>query len=135
MRSIIHEASTIAKAIEQGWTKAGKPKDFTVKIFEEPQKNFLGFTTKNAKVGIFIEDKSQQRQEFKPKKHIPHHRRQQQQRHRGRQWAPNHERDRQHKADQFVRDYEHQRHQEPEQRKQDHNNEPVPAHHPDDNKE
>ena len=74
MRSIIHEASTIAKAIEQGWIKAGKPKDFTIKIFEEPQKNFFGFTTRNAKVGIFVEDK-QQRQEHRPKKHAPQHRR------------------------------------------------------------
>ena len=57
MRSVIHEASTIAKAIEQGWIKAGKPKDFTVKIIEEPQKNFFGLTSKNAKIGILrLED-------------------------------------------------------------------------------
>jgi predicted RNA-binding protein Jag len=79
MRSVIHEASTIAKAIEQGWIKAGKPKDFTVKIFEEPQKNFFGLTSKNAKIGIFI-DERQHRQDNRPKKHVPHHRRQRHQR-------------------------------------------------------
>ncbi len=88
MRSVIHEASTIAKAIEQGWIKAGKPKDFTIKIFEEPQKNFLGFTTKNAKVGIFI-DERQQRHDNRPKKHVPQHRRQ---RHNRRQWTGQQER-------------------------------------------
>lgn len=80
MKSVIHEASSIAKAIEQGWVKAGKPKDFTVKIFEEPQKNFIGFTVKNAKVGIFVEDRQQPRGEFRPKKHAPQQRRGQ---HRG----------------------------------------------------
>lgn len=55
MKSVIQEASSIAKAIEQGWLKAGKPKDFSVKVFEEPEKNFFGFTTKPAKIGIFIE--------------------------------------------------------------------------------
>lgn len=75
MRSVIQEASTLAKAIEQGWIKAGKPKDFTVKIFEEPQKGFLGLTTKkNAKVGIFIEDRSGSREQ-RPKKHTPQRRR------------------------------------------------------------
>ena len=54
MKSIMEEASSIAKAIEKGWTKAGKPKEFTIKVFEEPQKNFFGITTRSAKVGIFF---------------------------------------------------------------------------------
>lgn len=62
MRSIIHEASSIAKAIEQGWIKAGKPQEFSVKVFEEAETNFLGFTTRKAKVGIFFKDASEQHQ-------------------------------------------------------------------------
>lgn len=56
MKSIIEEASSISKAIENGWLKAGKPKEFSVKIFEEPKKNFFGITIKSAKIGIFFSD-------------------------------------------------------------------------------
>ena len=57
MKSIIQEASTITKAIEQGWQRAGCPESFSVKIFEKPEKNFLGLTKNNAKIGIFFEEK------------------------------------------------------------------------------
>lgn len=56
MKSIIEEASSISKAIENGWLKAGKPKEFSIKIFEEPVKNFFGLTVKSAKIGIFFEE-------------------------------------------------------------------------------
>lgn len=56
MKSIMEEASSIIKAIEKGWVKAGQPKEFSVKIFEEPQKNFIGLTVKSAKIGIFFND-------------------------------------------------------------------------------
>lgn len=56
MKSVIQEGSSLAKAIEQGWIKAGKPKEFTIKIFQEAKKNFFGFTTIPAKVGIFFKD-------------------------------------------------------------------------------
>ncbi len=56
MKSIIEEASSIAKAVERGWEKAGKPKEFTVKIFEEAKRNFIGYTTQSAKVGIFFQE-------------------------------------------------------------------------------
>jgi hypothetical protein len=56
MKSIIHEASSIAKAVEQGWIKAGKPQEFSVKVFEDAERNFFGFTTKKAKVAIFFKD-------------------------------------------------------------------------------
>lgn len=56
MKSIIEEASSITKAIEKGWHKAGQPKEFSVKIFEEPQRNFIGMTIKSAKIGIFFND-------------------------------------------------------------------------------
>lgn len=54
MKSLIEESSSIAKAIEKGWERAGKPQSFSVKVFELPEKNFLGITTKYAKVGIFF---------------------------------------------------------------------------------
>ncbi len=58
MKSVIEEASSLEKAIEQGWIKAGKPKEFSVKIFQEPIKNFLGMSKQTAKVGIFFKEGS-----------------------------------------------------------------------------
>lgn len=63
MKSIIQEASSIAKAVEQGWVKAEKPAEFTVKILEESQKNFLGLTTRPAKIALFFGGKNLQKQE------------------------------------------------------------------------
>ncbi|MEX0671799.1 MAG: hypothetical protein WD068_00415, partial [Candidatus Babeliales bacterium] len=57
MKSVIEEASTIAKAVEKGWEKAGKPIEFTVKILEQPEYNFLGLSKSLAKVGIFFSAK------------------------------------------------------------------------------
>lgn len=59
MKSVIQEASSIAKAIDQAWEKAGKPADFTIKILEQPQKNFFGFTTRSAKVSLCFEERVQ----------------------------------------------------------------------------
>jgi len=56
MKSLVEEASSIAKAIEKAWERAGKPQAFSVKIYETGEKNFLGFTKKSAKVGIFFEE-------------------------------------------------------------------------------
>lgn len=56
MKSIVEEASSISKAIENGWLRAGKPQEFTVRIFEEPEKNFLGLTKKPAKIGILYNE-------------------------------------------------------------------------------
>lgn len=58
MKSIVQEASSIAKAIEQGWMKAGQPQEFSIRILEEPQRNFLGLTTRSAKIAIFFSDKT-----------------------------------------------------------------------------
>jgi hypothetical protein len=54
MKSVIQEASTLSKAIEQGWVKAGKPALFSIKIVQEPSKNFIGLTTQNAKIVVFF---------------------------------------------------------------------------------
>ncbi len=52
----MEEASSVSKAIEKGWNTAGKPKEFTVKVYEEAEKNFIGMTTKSAKIGIFFSE-------------------------------------------------------------------------------
>lgn len=67
MKSLVEEASSISKAIEKAWTRAGKPQSFSVKVFEEPQGGFLGFNQKPAKVGIFYEEKQEQTSSYKPR--------------------------------------------------------------------
>lgn len=57
MKSVMQEASSVIKAIEKGWETAGKPKEFSVKVFEEPKKNFIGITVQSAKIGIFFSEK------------------------------------------------------------------------------
>lgn len=57
MKSIIEQASSIAKAIEKAWNQAEQPKEFSIKIFEKEERNFFGMTTKPAKIGIFFGDK------------------------------------------------------------------------------
>lgn len=54
MKSILQEASTIAKAIEQAWKEAGEPQQFSVKILELPQRNFIGITTRSAKIALMF---------------------------------------------------------------------------------
>jgi len=56
MKSIMEEASSIAKAVENGWVRAGKPQEFTVKVFEESEKNFIGMTKKPAKIALFFQE-------------------------------------------------------------------------------
>ena len=57
MKSIVEEASSISKAIEQAWTRAGKPASFSVKIFEEARRNMFGLTVQSAKIGLFFDGK------------------------------------------------------------------------------
>jgi len=52
MKSMLHEASSIVKAIEKAWINSGKPLEFTVKILEEGEKNFLGMTKRPAIVSV-----------------------------------------------------------------------------------
>ncbi len=56
MKSIMEEASTIFKAIEKAWTRAEKPQSFSVKLLEEPTKNFIGMTVKPAKIAFLFEE-------------------------------------------------------------------------------
>ncbi len=55
MNSIMQEASSLAKAVEQAWLKAGKPQKFSIRVFEDAEKNFLGITTKPAKIALLFE--------------------------------------------------------------------------------
>jgi predicted RNA-binding protein Jag len=66
MKSLVEEASSITKAIEKAWARAGKPESFSVKIFESPEVGFLGFTKKSAKVGIFFEEVTVEKTEKRP---------------------------------------------------------------------
>ena len=89
MKSIVEQASSVMKAIENGWLQAGKPAEFTVKVYEHGVKNFFGMSVEPAKICILYEDKSskhagskgQQRQEtarkevdtqLEQRKHKPH---------------------------------------------------------------
>ena len=57
MKSIMEEASSIAKAIETAWTRAGQPTEFSVKVLELPQTSFFGLkTSKSAKVAFFFNE-------------------------------------------------------------------------------
>lgn len=67
MKSIIEEASSVVKAIEKAWLQAGKPQEFSIKIFEQSKKNFIGITTTPAKIGIFF---SEQATPYKEPEHI-----------------------------------------------------------------
>ena len=59
MKSLVEEASSVSKAIEKAWLRAGKPTSFSVKIYEEAQSGFLGFNSKPAKIGLFFEEQVQ----------------------------------------------------------------------------
>lgn len=56
MKSLIEEASTIGKAIEKAWERAGKPQSFSIKVFENPEYGFLGITKRYGKVALFFEE-------------------------------------------------------------------------------
>jgi hypothetical protein len=73
MKSIIEEAPSILKAIEKAWVRAGNPREFSVKIFEDAQKSFFGLTTaKQAKVGVFFEIEPIQADAHKQDSHKQH---------------------------------------------------------------
>ncbi len=48
MKSILQESSSIAKAVEKAWQHAGMPAEFSVKVLDKGEKNFLGFSKKPA---------------------------------------------------------------------------------------
>lgn len=62
MKSLMEEGSSISKAIESAWTRAGKPSQFSVKILEEPERNMFGLIRKSAKIALFFEEKQRHEQ-------------------------------------------------------------------------
>lgn len=56
MKSIMEEASTVFKAIEKAWIRAEKPSSFSIKVLEEPVKNFIGMTVKSAKIAFYFDE-------------------------------------------------------------------------------
>ena len=69
MKSIMEEASTITKAIENAWNRAGQPQEFTVKILELPKTSFFGLkTAKSAKIALLFNEMIVKAKE--PQKHV-----------------------------------------------------------------
>ena len=56
MKSVVAQASTIAKAIDAAWQKAENPEEFFTRVLQEPQTSFLGFNTQKAKVVLFFKN-------------------------------------------------------------------------------
>lgn len=77
MKSIMEEASTISKAIENAWNRAGQPQEFTVKILEHPKTAFFGLKTeKSAKIAFFFNEVAQKTKDqiqARPIQQKPHH--------------------------------------------------------------
>lgn len=88
MKSIMEEASTITKAIENAWNRAGQPQEFTVKILELPKTSFFGLkTSKSAKIALIFNEltvkiKEQPQKQVRPTASRPHHDRRDQRDHR-----------------------------------------------------
>ena len=55
MKSVLEEGTSVPKAIEKAWVSAGRPEEFTIKVFETDQRNFFGFLKKAAVVTILFD--------------------------------------------------------------------------------
>ncbi|KKR97338.1 MAG: hypothetical protein UU47_C0001G0111 [candidate division TM6 bacterium GW2011_GWE2_41_16] len=71
MKSLVQEASSLAKAIEAAWQHADKPQEFSVRILQYPTKNFLGLTKLSAKIAIFFDDQKAVQSAQHDKKRAP----------------------------------------------------------------
>lgn len=47
---MLHEASSVAKAIQKAWEEAGRPEDFKIRILEHEKTKFFGLFTENPAV-------------------------------------------------------------------------------------
>ncbi|NBV40926.1 hypothetical protein EBR77_03705 [bacterium] len=57
MKSVVQEGTTIIKAIESAYNKAGNPSKFFIKVLEYPQSSFWGLgSSKSAKIALFFEE-------------------------------------------------------------------------------
>ena len=68
----MEEASTISKAIENAWNRAGQPQEFTVKILEHPKTSFFGLkTSKSAKIAFFFNELTvKTKEQPQPQRHV-----------------------------------------------------------------
>lgn len=65
----MEEASSIVKAIENAWKRAGSPREFSVKVLEKPEKNFFWLTTKQAKIAfLFTEEVRREERRQQPRR-------------------------------------------------------------------
>lgn len=69
MKSILEEASSISKAIENAWKRANQPTEFSVRIHELAEKNIFGFTSKPAKIALFFSEEPKKNAERKAVSH------------------------------------------------------------------
>ena len=58
MKSMLHEASSVLKAVQKAWEASGKPEIFSIKVLEQGEKGFLWFSKRPAIVSITYEPKS-----------------------------------------------------------------------------
>ena len=56
MKSVVVEASTVAKAIESAWLKADKPEEFFIRVLQEHTAGFFGFGAQKAKIVLFFKN-------------------------------------------------------------------------------
>lgn len=55
LKSFLHEASDVCRAINEAWEQSDKPVVFTVKIIDAGKKGFLGFSHRPAKISFTYE--------------------------------------------------------------------------------
>lgn len=60
MKSMLHEGSTVVKAIQKAWEASGMPLEFTIHVHEVGETNFLGFSKHPAIVSIAYDPKKVQ---------------------------------------------------------------------------
>ena len=60
MKSMLHEGSTVVKAIQKAWEASGMPLEFTISVHEVGETNFLGFSKHPAVVSIAYDPKKVQ---------------------------------------------------------------------------
>jgi len=74
---MLHEATTVLKAVEQAWIDSGKPLEFTIKVLETEEKGLLWFSKKPAIISITYDIRSLTgSQRKKPERHQPNKNRQ-----------------------------------------------------------
>ncbi|MFH0898812.1 MAG: Jag N-terminal domain-containing protein [bacterium] len=59
MKSMLHEASSVTKAITKAWEESGQPIEFTIKVLEKGQNGLLWFSKHPAIVSITYDPKKQ----------------------------------------------------------------------------